>query len=174
MARSAQDIARAEVIYCVSGLVSTLAGASFRFSAHDDARHDQDQRAHIELCDQAVELSAPVADYESAARDAGWEEMPGKPGGQHVFRDETDGQTWCAKDWQDLCTDHDIEPYDRDVYEHWIVSDWLADKLEAKGEKVDRDFAGMTIWARTTTGQAIAIDAIIVEIAADLAREYPE
>lgn len=168
MARSAQDIVRAEVIYCVSGLVSTLAASA---GSHDSSAQGTDLAG---LTYQALELAAPVADYESAARDAGWEEMPGKPGGQHVFRDETDGQMWCANDWQDLCTDHDIDPYDREVFEHWIVTDWLADKLEAKGEKVDRDFAGMTVWARTTTGQSISIDGVIVEIAAGLAREYPE
>jgi hypothetical protein len=31
----------------------------------------------------------------------------------------------------------------------------------------------MVVWARTTTGQAIAIDGVVEEIAADLARDYP-
>lgn len=55
-----------------------------------------------------------------------------------------------------------------EVFEHWIVSDWLAEKLAAKGEKVDTDFAGLTVWARTTTGQGIASDSVIQDIVADL------
>jgi hypothetical protein len=69
---------------------------------------------------------------------------------------------------RDACEIDDIEPHEREVYEHWIVSDWLADKLAEKGERVDKDFAGMTVWARTTTGQAISIDSVIEEITADV------
>lgn len=72
--------------------------------------------------------------------------------------------------FEDFCDEHEIEPYQWDVFEHWIVSNWLAEKLEAKGEKVDADFAGLTVWARTTTGQSIAMDAVIQAIAADLAK----
>lgn len=54
------------------------------------------------------------------------------------------------------------------MFEHWIVSDWLADKLAAQGEKVDKDFAGLTIWARTTTGQAVYCDGVIERIAAEV------
>lgn len=61
------------------------------------------------------------------------------------------------------------EPYEWEVFEHWAVSSWLADKLEAQGEKVDRDFAGLNVWARTTTGQGIANDSCILAIAKELA-----
>ncbi|WP_158614468.1 MULTISPECIES: hypothetical protein [Mesorhizobium] len=37
-----------------------------------------------------------------------------------------------ADAYRRLCENNDIEPYDREVFEHWIVSDWLAEKLEAK------------------------------------------
>jgi len=57
-----------------------------------------------------------------------------------------------------------LEPYTREAYEHWIVSDWLADKLEGKGEMIARDLHGLTIWGRTTTGQAIYMDGVICEI----------
>ncbi len=51
-----------------------------------------------------------------------------------------------------------------EVFEHWIVTDWLADKLEAKGETVERDFYGLAVWGRATTGQAISIDDVICNI----------
>ena len=50
------------------------------------------------------------------------------------------------------------------------MSDWLADKLIAMGEKVDKDFAGICVWARTTTGQAIYCDSVIQDLVADLDR----
>lgn len=64
------------------------------------------------------------------------------------------------------------EPDGSEAFEHWAVSRWLADKLEAKGESVvETDFAGH-VWARCTTGQMIRMDSVIRSIARDLcARE---
>ncbi len=56
-------------------------------------------------------------------------------------------------------------PDDRDALEHWIVSDWLAEKLARHNEIIDADFAGLAIWGRTATGQAIQYDDVIVAIA---------
>ena len=63
-----------------------------------------------------------------------------------------------------------IDDYEEAVeaYEHWIVSDWLADKLEAYGELVTKDFLGLTIWGRTCSGQAILLDWVISKICDDL------
>lgn len=61
----------------------------------------------------------------------------------------------------------DVRSFESDyeeAYEHWVVSDWLAGKLEAKGEMVLRDFLGLTIWGRTCTGQAISLDYVIEQI----------
>jgi hypothetical protein len=60
------------------------------------------------------------------------------------------------------------EPDGSQCVEHWIVSDWLAEKLEAHGESVARDVLGLTIWGRTNGGQAIFCDWIIEEIAREL------
>jgi hypothetical protein len=57
---------------------------------------------------------------------------------------------------------------DYESFEFWAVSPRLADDLERYGEKVDRDFAGLCVWARTTTGQAISMDSVIQRIWADL------
>ena len=48
------------------------------------------------------------------------------------------------------------------------MTDWFANKLIEQGEKVDKDFAGMCIWARTTSGQGIASDSVIERIAAEI------
>lgn len=72
--------------------------------------------------------------------------------------------------WQEVCDEYDLDPEIREVYEHWLVSGWLARKLEAKGEVVG-EFAGLTIWGRCTTGQSIYMDGVIETITAET---YPE
>jgi len=57
---------------------------------------------------------------------------------------------------------------ERDVFEHWTVSEWLAEKLIEKGEFVGTDFYGLSVWGRTTTGQSVKMDGVIQEIADEL------
>jgi hypothetical protein len=51
-----------------------------------------------------------------------------------------------------------------EIYEFWSVSDWLYEKLKARGEIVF-DCLDFHVWGRQTTGQAIKLDAVIQEIA---------
>jgi len=69
--------------------------------------------------------------------------------------------------WQKVCDDNRLDPEQREVYEHWIVSSWLARKLEERGE-ITGEVCGLTIWGRCTTGQAISMDNVIEELAAEL------
>ncbi|QIG74365.1 hypothetical protein EVC08_053 [Rhizobium phage RHph_N65] len=158
---TAEQLVTREVHYCVSSLVSTLAkhdGQSLDLPSNDDL---------AQLTEQAFELALAIDDYEEAAIQEGWT----RNAHNGMFIAPVGSETRMADydDWRELCEDNDIEPYQREVFEHWIVSDWLADKLAEKGEKVDKDFAGMTVWARTTSGQGIAADSVIQAIAADLA-----
>ena len=85
---------------------------------------------------------------------------------------DEDGNFEVADDWEEACTIDaiDVDDYRREVFEHWAVSGWLADKLEAKGEKIIRNlFDFNAVWCRTTTGQAISMDRVIEEIVAELA-----
>ena len=157
------DLVRREVFYCVSSLVHTLAQTGFASGWQGES----DLADVASLAEQAFELSAPLLDYEEAAADAGWTREVSRMAGTITYTHKDHGR-YISEGWQDLCESCGIEPFEREVFEHWIVSDWLADKLEERGEKVDRDFAGMTIWARTTTGQAISMDYVIGQIAADL------
>lgn len=150
---TADDLARREVHYRVSSLVSKLAqgyGACVPGEPGDLA----------DMIEQAFDLASPVDDWEEAALQAGWSM---REDGVLVHPDGCEGTTW-----ESVCDHYGIDPYQREVFEHWIVSDWLADKLAEKGEKVDKDFAGMTVWARTTTGQGIASDSVIEAIVDDL------
>jgi hypothetical protein len=161
MTITAEQLVAREVHYCVSSLVSTLASG---YGAVDGSRG---AKAHGDLSDateQAMELCSPILDYEDAARDAGFE----RSDAGHLIRYPTDRDAETADSWEEACEIAEVEPYEREVYEHWIVSDWLADHLAKRGEKVDKDFCGLTVWARTTTGQAIANDYVIDDILREL------
>lgn len=158
--------------HCASSLVAVL---SRGYGMIESDRPGASTVAELSaLAEQAFELAAPIDDWESAARDAGWHVVDLDPNPTHedalqepcLFHEEQD-RIWPLNDWRGACEDLNIEPHQREVFEHWIVSDWLADQLAAKGEKVDKDFVGLTIWARTTTGQAAYADHVIEQIAAE-------
>lgn len=65
---------------------------------------------------------------------------------------------------QDFCRANHVDPDQNEIYEHWIVSEWLANRLEKHGEVIERDFYGLTIWGRACTGQAILLDGVICSI----------
>lgn len=166
---TADRVVRQEVYCCLSHLVSTLA-AGYGYVPSQAKRHGLTDAGNdlAALCEQAFELASPVDDYEEAAIQAGWTGPHTHATGGTYYEDKTDGQTWACGSWRELCDAHNIEPYQREVFEHWSVSDWLADKLEAAGEKVSRDFANMNVWARCTTGQGIAADSVIEAIAREI------
>jgi hypothetical protein len=68
------------------------------------------------------------------------------------------------KQWQlDLETLANAEPEPQEIYEWWLVSNWLARKLEAKGEPILEAY-GCVWWGRCMTGQSMMKDDVIREI----------
>ena len=59
------------------------------------------------------------------------------------------------------------EPELVESLEHWIVEEWFADELKKRGELVG-DMLGMTVWGRTTSGQAISLDYVVQDILKDI------
>ena len=55
------------------------------------------------------------------------------------------------------------DDYPEEALEHWLVSEWLGKRLLEEGE-MGIEFLGLTIWGRTTSGQAIYIDSVIEDI----------
>lgn len=168
----ADNLVRNEVHYCVSSLVSILAAGY----AHTISGHYKGKTEMAELFEQAFELSCPIDDWEEAAREAGFEVRHDMHGFYWCSQDEAEfedaGHSSVGFDGRDhfdtietaareCCDENHIDPYQWEVYEHWIVSDTLGRDLAELGEKVDFDFAGLTVWARTTTGQAISQDGVI-------------
>lgn len=160
--RTIDDMVRQEVLCCMSSLVHTLAqgyGASMDLG--------QPIKELSELAEQAYELAIPIPDYEEAATQEGWRHVGTELDRCMVFSRGTSitgADTVRACTWGELCELQNIDPYEWEVFEHWAVSPWLAEKLAAEGEKVDTDFAGMCVWARTCAGQGIASDGVIQRI----------
>lgn len=163
----AEHIVKNEVLACASSMVSTILQASDTWRAleidEDDAyrlaecldfdepaaQHiadmdSDDLRDYLESRDVETAEDAPIEDLRRLAL----AELA-----EHGARD--------------FCDEFSIEPDRMEVYEHWIVSNWLANRLEAAGHPIARDFLGFTIWGRPTTGQSISMDSVILEIARD-------
>lgn len=51
----------------------------------------------------------------------------------------------------------------KDVFEYWSVSRYLFEKLRSRGAPV-ADLGSCYVWGRTTTGQGIALDWVIMDI----------
>jgi len=63
------------------------------------------------------------------------------------------------------------EPPRIEALQHWIVSEWLADKLEANGALVARDVLGFDIWGRTDCGQSLTYNSDLQVVARQMARK---
>lgn len=158
-----EQMVQREVLCCMSSLVSTLDQSHALSSGHFNRKSGL-----ADLIEQAHELAAPVLDYEEGARDRGW-----KWDGKKWFHAPPAGEKCLAGYYvtaDELYGNGLIEAYEWEVYEHWAISQWLADKLIAQGERVDTDFASLNIWARTTTGQSISMDGCIQHIYADMTK----
>jgi len=64
----------------------------------------------------------------------------------------------CADAWQDYgdTPDDYIE-----AMQHWIISDWLAEKIQRVGGMAATDICGLAIWGRSECGQALDIDSTL-------------
>jgi hypothetical protein len=137
------SIIKNEIIYCVSSLVYELS-----------------QKTEGDLYDEFPDLfqgSPSFGEYTC-------------PDCYHTWDDEPEEEN-CpeCKAKIDSEESDQFEPTEySEVFEHWIVSEWLANRLEEKGETIEKDFYGLTIWGRCTTGQSICLDYVIKQIWQDL------
>jgi len=186
----ASKLVQDEVRYCVSMLVSGLQKIVPDLNS--------DQLADLGIDDEQIMAISVKDDWQGAAEAEGFEmyevngdyvaltkndikdhadenELPepdvkDKAAVEAYLDEHWDGDTDSDEDdaWRSACDRNRIEPDRIEAYEHWAVSDWLAGKLAERGEMVDTDFAGLTVWGRTTTGQMIYMDWVIQDIAKEL------
>lgn len=168
--RDTQEAARRlvsnEIHYCVSALIYAAqqnfeAAVQLGFG-EDDLITLASRRADADDYSDVAPASLKVAADGDTFK---WKD------GEGMWSPPFDSELEAFRDaFDDLCLD---EPDGSEIFEHWLVSDYLADKLEARGESVVRDVLGMTIWGRPTTGQAIYIDHVISEIVRDMNAPEP-
>jgi hypothetical protein len=145
----AEKLVSREVIHCASTLVAEIIGTDLL--GDDEASY---------LCVQD--------DWISAAEENGFD-WPAHVANNYTTDDDdmlvsfANGKHNACRDY---CEHFGIEPHTSEALEHWIVTGYLADKLEERGEMIARDILGFdAIWGRTCSGQAIALDCVIQEIA---------
>lgn len=63
--------------------------------------------------------------------------------------------------------DHEPENEPQEVYEWWIVTEFLYKKLKERGQVV-LEWGNNCYWGRTSSGQAIALDGIITDICKEM------
>jgi hypothetical protein len=174
----AELMVRNEVVHCVSSMVSTILQASDTWRALEI---DEDEAYTLAEC---LDFDEPAAEHirnmdadelrdylesRDVDFDSGTEDEDGETiGGTSVDELRRLATAELAEHGaHDFCDEFSIEPDRGEVFEHWIVSSWLANRLEDAGHPIVRDFMGLTIWGRPTTGQSIAMDSVILEIARD-------
>lgn len=166
-----------EVILCVSGLISNLqaepAAAAklgvdedelIRMGSNDDyrtaveewVRNDADPSdlEYAGLCDRKPRVNPYAKPCKRRIRIA-----------LRKLEDLDDEEV------QEIARSERLDPQVNEVYEHWVVSRYFASKLEGCGETVSRDVipgCSCYVWGRTCTGQAISMDHVIAEIAANM------
>jgi len=164
-----REFVRQNVHYCVSSLVEYL--------VKDDSSEYYDDILGVISCD----------DWVSPAEEEGWEVLETASGylfwnaeskltydvanGEAVESALNEWDEECyqedeptTEDWRSLCENQNIEVHIREAYEHWIVDQRFAEKLEAKGEMISYDIHGLVVWGRTDTNQEILVDDVVRQI----------
>lgn len=105
-------------------------------------------------------------DYDQAATD--WnKELTGEDRAEYLENNELSEQElndWVFEYPEAVCSDEMIDPEPVEIFEFWVVDNWFANRLAERGEAVS-DLFDFKIWGRSTTGQAIAMDYLILSIA---------
>ena len=169
-----ERIVRSDVLYCVSSLISSLNNpdaCEIMDADYDDVLGvcvsddwETPAREYIDGLD-ADELK-DIAEYLDVEGADAWEAEANDTAGM-----ESAIISHCEEDpdqWRELCDYCRIDPDTVEALEHWIVSPWLARKLDALGEMVQYDICGLTVWGRRTSGQSISMDHVMLTIARDL------
>lgn len=130
-----------EVMACVSGMVEYILGKS-----HEDQdapfSWDDVENYYLPTCKNCGGTN--IMEVENEDEDTVYECMDCN----EVTEEEPDTET-------------------QEIYEWWIITDWLAERLNEHKEVIINDGFN-SIWGRGTTGQAILLDGVISEICKEM------
>lgn len=147
------ELVECNVYYNITTLMSEL---------NEKAEHFPEYR------DDIYNAFETLPDFRACAEDNGWRCNDDE---QIYQGDEDEDNPLIVGSWEEACEidNLDFDDYRDPIFEHWIVSNWLADKLQDLGERVLHNFMGINaIWCRSTTGQPIAMDFVIEEVVSEL------
>jgi hypothetical protein len=154
--RAVGEFANREVVYCVSGLVYEIGREKIDEWHHLFVQEDWETPALEAIRALSPELLRDLleqGDVQFAAKD-GVDAIART----YLLHLKQKGSV------REFCEANHLDPHHNEIYEHWIVSAWLADHLEDRGEVIERDFYSLTVWGRACTGQAILLDDVICSI----------
>ena len=159
--RTPREIVRDEVLVCASSLISQLSEALANTTMAEELWDMFETPNHESALEEVEGEGYELVEYEPGtwaffAEGDAWNE-------ENALCEGDDREEVIEEGVDELCGSH-ISEYRYEVYEHWIVTDWLGKKLEDQGEKVV-DFYNLNIFCRCCSGQAIAMDPYIIEIA---------
>lgn len=156
-----EALARREVVRCASMLVS-------HFAQHPESLEGSDYSYEDDVMPLLTQedWKTPVEEHDGFVKE--------EDGYLCVTTDADDPDAATEFDmddsdcWRDAAQELGIdEPYYNEALEHWIVSEWFAEKLAEKGEMTGELF-DFHLWGRCCSGQAIYCDGVIMEIAKDM------
>ena len=150
-----ERIIEQEIFANASWLVSSLCQLG------DSELMDVDQETLISICQQPDYSVAPEG-YQIEKSD-----------GAYYWHREAEGQfddaesstsvfstpeSACSDAWQD----YGDTPEDYiEAMQHWIISDWLAEKIQQVGGMAAIDICGLAIWGRSECGQGLDMDSTL-------------
>lgn len=149
-----------EVIYCASMLISELSSNDkymdelLEVQSQDDWEEPVNYHVYSDM--DSDELAEYLDEYDIDYKQTDSTLIRSQKLNDYLQENDDDLREFADREG--------LDPHQREALEHWIVSNWLADKLEAQGEMILRDFMGLTIWGRTCSGQAILLDGVITTI----------
>ena len=121
---------------------------------------------HLSKSDDYMVMDFYTYDYDSAAMD--WLNGLSDDDKTEYLADNemtTDELTaWVLENSEMVCYDENLDADIIEILEYWVVSDWLANQLIKQGEIVV-EILGFNIWGRTTSGQHISLDHVMLTIA---------
>jgi hypothetical protein len=162
MTKTIKELVETEVIYCVSSLVHTLT-----------KENKLEEEQALELWTAPIDYGA--AKYELQLKGDSTFKYLCPEDNEYYWGVKSEHSVWkvdpiyndeetAIYEWFEIYRGGSLDDYRQEIFEHWIVSSWLASKLKAFGETVICDFYGLDIWCRATTGQAIYIDWVVQKI----------
>ena len=128
----------------------------------DDYKNAPFSRENVVNMCNYPEYKGQFADFDGSGQDALDEEIGRLEELRDQMLDDDDDYGVIEQEIDEL---EDLEQEYQEVYEWWLVSDFLCSKLEALGHPVLSD---ENIWGRCTTGQAILLDYAITQICSDM------